>query len=537
MIAHSRYKNPEISCIAPDVMQAVDSAMDDIMAGYYAAENSYNLPMPRGTQSLGTGADYHYNTETAYFRMVERARHFDRDNMVVGQAVNRLIANIVQDGFTLDVRTPDEGVNAELASAFSEWSTTPEECDFEGEKTFCEMESLTLRHQVVDGDIVPVPTSRGSLQLLENHRMRSPNGRNTKDRIHGVEMSNGKRTGYLLSTRNVGPLETIKSKDLVRVAARNKAGYRNVFHLYMPRRVSQTRGVTCLAPAVVPVTYHDDLQFATMVKAKVASFYALFRQFSEDAEPPEPRRLGAVTTEAASDGTTVAFQQGRPGAEVIGQKGETLTGFAPNIPNPEFFPHATLILTFIAINLDLPVAVLLLDPSDTNFSGWRGAIDQARLRYRAYQRHHRQTFHTPVYEWKVRNFIARDSMLARAANRLGGEIFRHRWNPPTWPYIEPMKDAASDDLIATRNLNSQRRIQSERGRDFDEIAMEIPQDRLRIAENSYDLAQAANKKRPGLEIDWRELAYGHQTSGITYQFGSLTTEDSNGKRNPAPANG
>src|SRR5690606_1028361 len=97
-----------------------------------------------------------------------------------------------------------------------------------------------------------------------------------------------------------------------------------------------------------------------------------------------------------------------PGIEYTGAPGEKLTGFSPNIPNAEFFEHARLILTFVAINLDMPLQMLLLDATATNFSGWRGAFDQAKIGFRQIQSWLLKRFYAPVYEWKLRQWIAED---------------------------------------------------------------------------------------------------------------------------------
>ena len=52
----------------------------------------------------------------------------------------------------------------------------------------------------------------------------------------------------------------------------------------------------------------------------------------------------------------------------------------------------------------LPLCVFLLDASETNYSGFRGAIDQARQRWREVQSWMMTSFHGPVYEWKVRQW-------------------------------------------------------------------------------------------------------------------------------------
>ena len=71
--------------------------------------------------------------------------------------------------------------------------------------------------------------------------------------------------------------------------------------------------------------------------------------------------------------------------ELFGFPGESLKGFSPNVPNPEFFQHAKLILTILASNLDLPevrsdlereLGRLLLGCGDKE--GARGAWERAR---------------------------------------------------------------------------------------------------------------------------------------------------------------
>jgi len=507
----------------------------DIYGDYYAAENTRYLPRPRGVAAMGSGADYHYRTERQFLDMLERARWIDRDNMVVGQGVTRLVANIVQDGFTLDVRTGDPAVDTLLTDDWEAWSSEPDACDFEGEKTWSEFEALALRNTIVDGDVLVLPTELGSLQAVEAHQMRNPFAGGPRDRlVHGVELSpdRRRREAYWLTPDEINPLHAATRRNTFRrYRARGDDGRRQVLHLYDPRRFSQTRGVTAFAPAVIPTVYHDDLQFANLVKAKVASFYAIIRERDLDGGEGSNRVGGARTTETQSDGSIRTLEQRSPGAEIKGDPGEKITGFAPAIPNPEFFQHASLVLSFIAINLDLPMAVFLLDASDTNFSGWRGAIDQARLRFRQRQKWLGSRLHTPVYLWRVRRRLEQDQALRRAASKSGVNPFGHVWNPPTWPYIEPIKDAAGDDMQVSRNLTSQRRRARARGASWSDLSSEIVEDRGELVVKAHKKAAELNEQNPGLDVNWRELAYGHRTDGIKLTYGADLGDE---KQEPKP---
>ena len=55
--------------------------------------------------------------------------------------------------------------------------------------------------------------------------------------------------------------------------------------------------------------------------------------------------------------------------------------------------------------------------AETNYSGFRDAIDQARQRWREVQSWMMGSFHRPVYQWKVRQWAVTDSTLRRTPPR------------------------------------------------------------------------------------------------------------------------
>jgi len=165
-----------------------------------------------------------------------------------------------------------------------------------------------------------------------------------------------------------------------------------------------------------------------------------------------------------------------------------------------------LILTLISINLGLPLPVATLDPSQTNFSGWRGAMDQAKMGWRHNQKWLIERFHRPVYLWKMRNWIATDPVLQALVNS-GNTVdpFSHRWNPPQWPYIEPMKDAMAVEKRLNTLQTSLRRAHNEMGQDFDQVSREIIEDRAKMVSLAFEAAEVLNTSHAGLDITWKDL--------------------------------
>lgn len=488
---------------------SVHRAYEDLRNEYNAAKNSRFRKRLTGVSSMGSGADYHYRSQADHLKMMELSRSFDRNDPVVGQGITRLIGNVLGDGVKVDPGTSNTDFNARSALLFKEWSSQAQKCHKAREHNLHQIAEMVLRAAIVDGDMDIIPDAEdGSLEPLEAHRKRTP--RNTKRNvIHGVLLDeHRKHQEYWYTRDDLNPNQVlIKVSEIQPYRVWDDAGNRQVFTVYDPKRVSQTRGVTALAPIVDMVGMHDDLQFANLVRAQIAACFAVFRERDIQFQPGADDAEGATETETLADGETRVLENIGPGMDIEGAPGVKLSGYSPNIPNPEFFPHAMMVLTFIAVNLNLPVAVLLLDPSQTNFSGWRGAMNQAREGFKRIQKWMIDRFYRPVYLWKLGQFIRDDEELAGLAKGMSDrELLIHRWIPRTWPYIEPKKDVEADVIRVAKNLVSHTDQQAERGRDWEETAPACVADRALIVLNAIETAERINLDHPDAHVNWRELA-------------------------------
>lgn len=491
----------------------IPQAFAGLKADYQAAKTSRYRRSRAGVGAAGYGADYHYRSEADYLRLMELARDYDRNDGVVGQGITRLIDNVIQDGIALDPETGDQALDADLKARWDAWAEDPDACHSAQEMDFHALERLALRSVIVDGDVFFLPLRDGQLQPVEAHRCRTPSN-TTRNVVHGVLLDDQRRRlEYWFTRDEIDPLRPVQRvADMRTYRARDAEGARQVLHIYNPKRLSQTRGVTALAPIADFVGLHDDIEFAKLVQQQVASCFAVLRSRSIDyGGPSSGPQYGERESEVQGDGSVRIIDQIAPGMEIAGAPGETLSGFSPAVPNPEFFEQARLVLTFVAVNLHIPLAVLLLDPSMTNFSGWRGAIDQARIGFRQIQQWLTASFHRHVYRWKVRQWLAEDAALRSAAGR-GVRVDGHHWNSPTWAYIEPYRDAAAD-LLRVRNwLISPRRLHAERGREWREIVDETVADNALLVRRAVEEARAINTTLDAEEtpIQWRELLSLHQ---------------------------
>jgi capsid protein len=359
------------------------------------------------------------------------------------------------------------------------------------------------------------------------------------------DRATNRRLEYWFTKAEVAVQQQIKAvNEVTPYKARDAQGNRQVFHIYNPKRVSQTRGVGALAPCFDTAGMFEDINFATLVKAQVAACFAIFRErdlnYRSD-DSGSAQQTGAVSYETQDDGTSRKLEGLGPGMIIRGNPGEKLQGFAPNVPNAEFFPHVKLMLTLIGINLGLPLFMVLMDCSESNFSAWRGAFEEAKKGFRRNQRALINRFHTPVYKWKVRQWAALDPAIRRAVETLGEEAFWHRWNAPRWPYIEPLKDAQAALLERRNALISPRRQHAERGEEFADVRDEIIDDNATTIVAAKTRAQAINKQFPDdVPVTWRDLYPSPPADGGTFQADAAQAEaaagaEAAGKPKPKPS--
>jgi lambda family phage portal protein len=473
-----------------------ENIIQTIQNDFNAAKDS-RFRRNRRLPTSGASAEYHVRNENHRIKMLEEARDMVRNDAVIGQGIRRAAQNIVQGGIMLDVQTGNPAIDNNIKDEFIRYCEDPELCDVAGEMTFHDMEFLATFQTFVDGDIVALLGKTGQIQLIESHRIQSPSSANIGKGavvVNGVEIDpkTGKRKLYYIAqTDDNGVTNSNKVSDVLPVPAR-VGNLRQLCHVYDPNRVSQVRGITVLAPIFDTAGMIEDINFAKLVQQQAASAIAFVRE----------REIGFKSIGGGNYGPTEADSDGRivdslsPGMEVVGLPGERVTGFSPNIPNAEYFQQVRLCLQIISVNLGLPLCVFLLDASDTNFSGFRGAIDQAKLGFIHVQKNLIAKFHRPVFRW----------WLEKNATRLKvdpAEIYAaHHWIAPRWPYIQPLQDAQADAYRLEKKLSSPRRICSERGIDFDNLINEIATDRKAVI-----LAAMKAAGEIGGGVTWRDIIY------------------------------
>lgn len=500
--------------------------MRDMRQAYAAGGETKFLQRPWDMPAQGAGADYHYRDEYRFYYLLEMSRNAERDDPAVGQGVGRFVSNVVQGGYTYQPETGVDALDRLLFERWSEWTSDSNArgVDWHGRLCWQQYEELTARRIVVDGDLGISPLSDGRLQPFEAHRIRSPVRYGSSQRrrrfvMHGVELNRSEQVvRYWVSRHENDGFYSYSQgdpRDVVSVPAWEVDDLTGTvepafLHLYNPKRFSQSRGVPVMHAVLNTAGMHADLQFANLVRSQLASYIGFIHeipQTASDYDPPEAElQYDHDTGEFKRKGVDLS-----PGSSYYPDyPGEKITPFSANLPNPEFFPHAKLLLTFIATALDMPLILFMLDASETNFSSWRGAIDQFKIAAKRFQTNHTAMFHKPVLRFQQRRWMREDGYFRRAYQTLGSDFFAHTWRYPRWQHVQPVEDVKAEVMELGNLLDSPRAIAARHNRDIDRIIRETCEDRAMAILCGMEKAEELNahpyiKANPHETVTWREV--------------------------------
>lgn len=480
-------------------------------AGLDAADPSNRYMRRR--DGLGGSANSQL-TEQRLWTVRETAYHMDYNDALPGQVTEHLTDQILgsnENGFRLEPNTGDATLNGELQAAFREWSNDPSQVDVRGERDLHGLSWQNLFSCIMGGDGFGLLLDDGLIQLLEPTQCVSPTFNDpiageVETQYAGIKLGHGNAPeGYWFSAVvPAGPY--VDEAHLDYRPRYDEHGVQVVTHTYSAHRSSQNRGYTWWLPVMVACGMLDDLDFAMVLKAQASAAIAGVAEDNGKGATGGEVNFGKreIRTDANGDQTT--FTKLKFGGIVTMPKGKILKDFAPSVPNAEHMSHITYQLKKVGAAMHAPYILLLLDASQTNFSGWRGAMDTARETWRRIQRMLICQWYGPVYRWwlarRYRRFGATARRLARS-----GVLWRHRWIPRAWRYIQPAEDSKADATILKHRLNSPRGLLAERGLDIDDVRRETVEDNTAFILSCLKAAQRLNRLVPGAGVTWRDVAY------------------------------
>jgi len=389
----------------------------------------------------------------------ERARDAYRNNPWARRAVDALAVSAVGAGIKPQARA-DGDLKRRLQQ---EWLLWTDAADFAGRYDFYGLQQAALRTMLVDGEAIilllvePGQRIPLQLQLLTGEYLDS--SRVDGQTLNGVEYdAAGRRVAYWLFRKHPADAPNMQS---VRVPAEQ------VIHLYAPIQPGVERGVSWLAPALVPLRELQEFIEASLVRQKIASLFCGYVQTADGSNPLN--QTNAVPTL-------------EPGSMVRLQPGEAVEFSEPPDVGQTYEPFVRQQLRAIASALNVPYEILSGDVSQVTFASGRHALLEYRRQLESIQ-HHIVVFQLcrPVWEAWTR--------LAVAAGVLPeGDYGDVRWIAPQLSMLDQRMEVQSVIQQIRAGLISRSEAVSMSGWDAEQIDAEIAQDNARADRlgNVYD---------------------------------------------------
>ncbi len=433
-----------------------------------------------GRRAEGIGTFGPVNSEIGAGRDItmRRARYLASNNPFISNAVGNWSASLVGTGLRANPKG-DEGVRRAAAQSFDAWAR---EADIAERTDFYGLQNDVARHMAVDGEACVAMLDEPDglrLQAIPPEQIDSgktvelPNGGVI---VQGVEFdARGRRVAYHIFP-NRPHAEFEHATQSVRYSAAD------ILHIFKPISAGQVRGLSWLAPIVVPASDFDGLMDALLVKSKTQ---AMFAGFLTDLNANAAQSFDGD----APDGIMETGLE--PGTLKVLPPGVDIKFSDPDAARdaPAFIRTNLLAL---AAGLGLPEHLLSGDLANANYSSLRAGLLPFRQRVEQIQ-------YGVLVPQLLRPVWRRWLALEIASGRLDLPAdLEAEWIAPRPMQVDPEKDIKAVREALALGLMSRSQAINELGWNADDLDAEIAADRER--ESALGLKFSSNLAG-GPEVD------------------------------------
>lgn len=421
-----------------------------------------------GRRGIGFGNFGRINSEVSAAAHVvrDRARYLAANNPWMANATGNWVAALVGSGITPIPKHPDSTVRTQLSATFADWS---EEADADERTDFYGLLADIARALFVDGEaFIHLLTTDDGLRLRlfpaelvdESMTRDLPGGGMI---VSGIELdASGRRVAYwVFPAKPTDQFATYAPP--VRIAADD------MLHVFKPLAAGQVRGISWLAPVILPANEFDQLLDALLVGVKVAAMHAGFLvDQNGSGEPYDGTGAGGIMETGLEPGTLKRLPSGYDIKFNTPQQANEVAAFL------------RLSLQQLAAGLGLPEHLLSGDLTGANYSSLRAGLLPFRQRIEQIQYGVLiPQFLRPVWRRVITLSILSGELEAPNFEQNPRDWFAADWLPPRPMQVDPLKDTEATVAEIAAGLTSRRKAVAERGWDVNDLDTEIAADHAR----------------------------------------------------------
>ncbi len=411
-------------------------------------------------------------------KMVNQSRDFMVNNGIYKGMIERATNYIVSNGFILQSKAKDPETRNLIESLWRNFWRRPEIKNLlSGRK----VEKMICRELLSVGDIGIIKVNNGKIQLIESEQITGKKGY-TDDGIQ--RDSFGTPSSFSVGGYGV-------SGQIDRRTIRSYTPEQFLF-ITDPERPSSLRGVPP-CQASFPMLHRindvcDSEAIAWQLLARMA--VSITREdggqlgYNESKADPDLKDTdGKLSTRLTEIDYALIFH---------GQPGEKVEGIERNIPGQNFSQSLYMFLRLLGLPLGLPLEIILLDWTKSNYSQSRAVLEQAFQTFLGWQFMLEDFAMRPIFEWQIKRWVRE----GKIKNTL--DIYEHDWIKPSFPWIDQQKEIEAWGQKMDRSLVTHQQACKSLNSDREDV-VSAKENEVRDAINRAGKI----KKDTGITVPWQ----------------------------------
>jgi lambda family phage portal protein len=415
-------------------------------------------------------------------RLRDRSRELERNNPLACGLLDRVVENVVGTGMRVQARTSVPDFNKQVEELWAGWA---DKADYRQRFSFNQLQSLVYRSYLRDGDVGVALMNDGyypKLWAVEGDWIDTFSGGYNpgSNLVDGIQFD---PTGNFPVAFNVLAFDSNGFPKEGQFAARD--------FIFLPRdrRLHDVRGEPCFSQVLDLFDQIDGYREATVVAARIAACAAMLIK-----QNTAPTQYGNLPTTANSQGNQQKILTMEPGQVHYLNPGEEVSQFAPQHPQQVFSDFIRTLVRFVGLTVGLPLEILMLDFSKSNYSNARAALLQLQRAAKPQQDMFIRRFLSRVYQWRISLWVKDGSLKVPEAIR--DTYWKHQWIPNGWAWVDPLKDLQAAALAVDYGFDTVGNMAMQRGHDFDELINARQRERERMTEAGLPEVRSSYTRDP-----------------------------------------
>lgn len=428
-----------------------------------------------------------------------RSRDLVRNSPHISGAIDKIVANVVFNGITPQARlrlsdgTLDKARNDAIEADFKAWA---------GEVGFYEKQELALRHCWEDGEVLlnwypdPDLLEKGLVPLgvegLEcDHLDDSIHGVLGNGNIarRGIEFNaKGRPVAYHIFSDHPGDHVRYSGNKSVRVDAEN------IDHIFLPKRFSQTRGISWLVSIIMAMRNFTEYQNSEQLAARLASAFGIFVHMPHPELMPDAGGRGPIGGEVPGKENAESSIEDLP--DYIDPAriqplppGWDVTVAENKRPGSNFEMFTKTQLKAGSVGAGMSYGAFSGDFADSSFAAERRSALDERRGYSKQQAFLERRMNNPAWlRFVLFRFLA-------GKETPPDRVIPVSWQRPGWTWVDPTKDARAAQLDLAMGITTRRQLCAQRGTDFDEVTEELAHENKLRQEKGLENKEAVDAKK------------------------------------------